>query len=71
MLVKACLNGSRHRHDHDAVPISPAELATDTRRVVGAGAAAVHVHPRQEGGSETLDPGPCAEAIREIRAMSL
>ena len=69
MLVKACLNGSRHRNDHDAVPISPTELAVDARLAVAAGAAALHVHPRRENGLETLDPGACAAAIREIRAV--
>ena len=68
VLVKACLNGSRHPSEHEALPISPAQLAVDARRAVEAGAAALHVHPRREDGSETLDPDACAAAIREIRA---
>lgn len=68
VLVKACLNGSTHRHAHAAVPLSPAELATDARDSVAAGAAAVHVHPRRADGSETLDPRVCAAVINEIRA---
>ncbi len=67
--VKACLNGTRTRAEHQAVPMSSTELAEDARRAVGAGAAALHVHPRREDGSETLDPGACAAAIREIRAV--
>lgn len=68
ILVKACLNGSKHLSEHEALPISPAQLAVDGRRAVEAGAAALHVHPRREDGSETLDPDVCAAAIREIRA---
>lgn len=68
VLVKACLNGSRHRREHAAIPVSPDELARDARRAVGAGAAALHVHPRRPHGSETLDPDVCAAAIRRIRA---
>jgi len=68
VLVKACLNGTRHRHDHEAIPISATELAADARRAVEAGAAAVHVHPRREDGSQTLDPGLCGAAVREIRS---
>jgi uncharacterized protein (DUF849 family) len=67
VLVKACLNGSRHPREHEALPISPALLGVDARRAVAAGAAALHVHPRRDDGSETLDPDICAAAIREIR----
>jgi uncharacterized protein (DUF849 family) len=66
--VKACLNGSTHPREHVALPISPSQLAVDARRAVAAGAAALHVHPRRDDGSETLDPDICAAAIREIRA---
>jgi uncharacterized protein (DUF849 family) len=68
VLVKACLNGSRHRRDHEAIPITSTDLAIDARRAVQAGAAALHVHPRRQDGSETLDPGDCGAAIRETRA---
>ena len=68
ILVKACLNGSRDRRDHEAIPITSTDLAIDARRAVQAGAAALHVHPRGADGSETLDPGVCAAAIRETRA---
>ena len=68
-LVKACLNGSRTRAEPQTVPMSPTELAVDARLAVGAGAAALHVHPRRENGAETLDPGACAAATREIRAV--
>src|SRR5688500_2724073 len=58
-MLKACLNGGVLRHEHPAVPITPAEVAADAGRCEGAGAPAVHVQPRDEDGRETL----AAEAV--------
>jgi uncharacterized protein (DUF849 family) len=58
-MLKACLNGGVLRHEHPAVPITPAEVAADAVRCESVGAAAVHVHPRDEEGRETL----AAEAV--------
>jgi uncharacterized protein (DUF849 family) len=66
-LVKACLNGNRSRHEHPALPVSPAELALETHHAMIAGAGAVHVHPRTADGTESLEPHTvrlCMEAIR-------
>ena len=67
VLVKGCLNGSRRRAEHVAVPITAGELAAEGRRAVAAGAGALHVHPRWRDESETLDPQACAEVVRECR----
>jgi uncharacterized protein (DUF849 family) len=67
VLLQACLNGSRSREEHPAVPITPDELAEDARRAVAAGARSLHVHPRGPDGRETLEPGPVADAIQAIR----
>lgn len=69
MLVKACLNGSRRKAEHPAVPISHPELALDAHQAVAAGAGGLHVHPRQADGTETLESGACALAISAIRRM--
>lgn len=53
---QACLNGSRSRDEHLAVPVTPAELAADGQRVQRVGATAVHVHPRDATGRESLAP---------------
>jgi uncharacterized protein (DUF849 family) len=66
--VKACLNGSRRPGEHPALPLAAAELAAAARAAADAGAFAVHVHPRRRDGSQTLDPGPCGEAVAAIRA---
>jgi uncharacterized protein (DUF849 family) len=37
MWLQACLNGSRTSTEHSAVPLTPAALADDARRVLAAG----------------------------------
>jgi uncharacterized protein (DUF849 family) len=68
MAVMACLNGGRTRADHPAVPLTPAELAADAIDVRGAGAFAVHVHPRDAKGAETMEAPACEAAVAAIRA---
>ena len=68
MAVKACLNGGRTRTEHPAVPRTPTELAADAVAVRQAGAFAVHVHPRDADGAETLDPSASDSAVAAIRA---
>ena len=66
-LLKACLNGSRTREEHPAVPRAPAELAAEGRAAVNAGAEVLHLHPYDES-AETLAAEPCAAALRAVRA---
>ncbi|MEU7585020.1 3-keto-5-aminohexanoate cleavage protein [Micromonospora sp. NPDC049230] len=67
-MLKACLNGVRGRDDHPAVPVTPAELAADAARCAALGVAAVHVHPRDASGVESLRPEVIADALTAIRA---
>jgi uncharacterized protein (DUF849 family) len=67
MAVKACLNGGRTRAEHPAVPLTPAELAAGAVAVRRAGAFAVHVHPRDASGSQTLRAAACDAAVAAIR----
>src|ERR671923_1144958 len=66
-MLQACLNGSRSRSEHPAVPISPPELAAAARGAVDAGADELHVHPRGADESDTLEPGPVVAAVAAIR----
>jgi len=68
MLLKACLNGARVSGSHPALPLTPDALAADARRCVDAGAGALHVHPRDMTGGESLAPEYIAAAIHAIRA---
>jgi len=68
MGVTACLNGGRTRAEHPALPQTPAELAADAAAVRDAGASAVHVHPRDAGGAQTMRTAACDAAVAAIRA---
>ena len=67
MAIKACLNGGRTRVEHPAVPQTPQELAADAAAVRRAGAFAVHVHPRDADGAQTLGAAACDAAVAAIR----
>jgi uncharacterized protein (DUF849 family) len=67
VLVKAALNGGRHRAEHEAVPVTADQLAADARAAAERGAGALHVHPRGTDERETLDAAVCASAITAIR----
>lgn len=66
-LLKACLNGSRTDAEHPAIPRTPAELAAEGRAAADAGAQALHLHPYDSEGAETLAAEPCAAALRAVR----
>ncbi|MDX1736619.1 MAG: 3-keto-5-aminohexanoate cleavage protein, partial [Alphaproteobacteria bacterium] len=62
-------NGARKtRDDHAAIPISPAELASEAKACMDAGAAMIHLHVRDEAGRHTIAPEfyrPAIAAVRE------
>lgn len=67
MLLKVCLNGGRAVRDHPSIPVTPARLSDEARRSVEAGAGAVHLHPRDESGAETLAAAEVGAAVRAVR----
>ncbi|MFL5861807.1 MAG: 3-keto-5-aminohexanoate cleavage protein [Solirubrobacteraceae bacterium] len=68
--MTACLNGARSRAEHPAVPQSPVEMAADAIAVQRAGAWAVHVHPRDRRGAQTMNARESDAAVRAIRAAA-
>ena len=68
MLIKACLNGWRGRGEHPSIPLTPAELANAARDAVEAGAGALHMHPRNAHGVQSLAAEDVAAAITAVRA---
>ena len=70
MLLKACLNGARLPAEHPALPVTPDELAAEAVRVVAAGAGAIHLHPKDEAGSDSLGPEAVAAALTAVRAVA-
>jgi uncharacterized protein (DUF849 family) len=67
MFLQAALNGTRAPGEHDALPLTPEELARDAKAVVEAGAASLHLHPRGEDGLESLAPDDCDAAVAALR----
>lgn len=65
--MMACLNGARTRDEHAAVPLTPAELAGDAVAVRRAGAFAVHLHPRDARGVQTMAVAACDAAVEAVR----
>ncbi|MGW5875366.1 3-keto-5-aminohexanoate cleavage protein [Nocardiopsis terrae] len=68
MRIVACLNGDRRPGAHPALPVSVDQLVTDARSAVAAGATAVHIHPRDHGGAESLEPQVVSELMERMRA---
>jgi uncharacterized protein (DUF849 family) len=67
VFLQCALNGTRAPGEHDALPLTPEQLARDARAAVDAGAAALHLHPRGEDGRESLAPRDCDAAVAALR----
>jgi uncharacterized protein (DUF849 family) len=66
-VLQACLNGTRTRDEHPAVPLRADELAREAAACVAAGADALHLHPRDGDGRETLAAEACDAAVLAVR----
>jgi len=67
VFLQAALNGTREPGTHDALPVTPQELARDAQAVVEAGADALHLHPRGDDGAESLAPAAVDAAVAALR----
>jgi len=65
-VLKACLNGNRP--PSTGVPVTPEQLAQAALAAVEAGADAVHIHPRDARGAESLATPDVVAAVSAIRA---
>ena len=54
MIVQACLNGARPADFHPKLPFDASAVARDAVQCIDAGAAELHVHPRDANGLESL-----------------
>jgi uncharacterized protein (DUF849 family) len=70
VLIQAALNGGTTRADHRRVPLSPAELAGEALSAQRAGARALHLHPRDPSGEQTLEPRHVLAAVAAVRAAT-
>ena len=67
MWIRACLNGSRSVGSHPALPLTPSQLGAEGRRAIAAGAVALHIHPRDDSGDESLAAAVIEPALLELR----
>ncbi len=68
VIINAALTGCVHRKsDCPALPVTPAEIAEDARRVTALGAAMLHLHARDKHGEPTSDKKVYREIIRRVR----
>ncbi len=67
LLLKACLNGARAVSEHWGLPVRPTELAADAVACVRLGAGAIHLHPRDDDGAETLAAAVVDPTVRQVR----
>ena len=65
--VKACINGARTPDQHPDLPVTPAQLAAAAVAAHGAGAQAVHMHPKTADGKDSLEPDVVAAAVAAVR----
>lgn len=65
--IQACLNGARAAGFHPGLPLTPAALAADAVACAAAGAVALHIHPRDTAGEETLAPEMVGAAVAAVR----
>ncbi|NGZ75653.1 3-keto-5-aminohexanoate cleavage protein [Saccharibacillus alkalitolerans] len=66
-MLQACLNGTRTRKDHPAVPCTPSEIAADAAKAIRAGAAELHIHVRNEREDESLEAEDVARTLSAVR----
>ena len=68
MLVQACINGARPLVEHPVLSADPTLAAADAARAAAAGAAEIHVHPKDAEGRDSLDADDVAAWVRALRA---
>jgi uncharacterized protein (DUF849 family) len=66
-LLQAALNGDRDKAAHPATPVSVEELERDASACVVAGARAIHMHPRDPEGLQTMEAGAVDGAVVRVR----
>lgn len=67
MLVKACVNGARTLEEHPALSAEPDDMAADCVEAIMAGAGAIHVHPKEEHGQESLVAADVDRWVKVLR----
>lgn len=69
MLLKACVNGARPVTDHPRLSADPLRVAEEAAAAVEAGAAAIHLHPKDRHGRDSLAPADVARFVEAARRL--
>jgi uncharacterized protein (DUF849 family) len=67
MLLKVAIKGKGMPDEHPAIPITPSQQACQAAIAITAGARAIHVHPRDSTGRESLECSNIAATLEAIR----
>ncbi|MGA2159048.1 MAG: 3-keto-5-aminohexanoate cleavage protein [Dehalococcoidia bacterium] len=68
VIINACLSGVVHtKKDSRYLPITPKEIIRDALSAAGAGAAIVHIHPRDDSGAPTWKKSYLEKIIAGIK----
>jgi uncharacterized protein (DUF849 family) len=65
--VKACINGARTADQHPNLPVTPDQLAAEALAAHQAGAKAVHMHPKNADGVDSLEAAVVDAAVSAVR----
>lgn len=71
MKLKACINGPRTPSEHPAVPVTADQISAESIAAVRAGAEAIHVHPKNSDGTDSLAADRVEAAVRAARAAGV
>lgn len=69
-MIQAALNGDRRCDEHPGIPCTAEELAQDAAACVAAGAAELHLHPRDANGIETLDALTVYRTVQQVKTAA-
>lgn len=67
-MLEVCVNGSRRRGEHPALPVTAEDLARDVAAAAAAGVDAVHLHVKDDRGADTLDTAALAAVLTAVHA---
>lgn len=67
-LLQVCVNGARDLAQHPALHADPGLAAADAARAVAAGARAIHMHPKDAEGRDSMAPEDVTAWVRAFRA---
>ena len=67
MLLKVCVNGARTPGEHPRLSASPEDVAAECADAVAAGANAIHLHPKDEQGRDSLLAPHVDRWVRAVR----